>query len=148
MATKKRGTGNQLAKRIGVSRQRVSQLKQAGKLKTTGAGIDVARSERMHAERLAAQQTSPSRQIKEHYEAKVAKFEFERLMGQWVEVAAVERDAFRNGRQIRDGFLGFADRLSALLAAESDEHKIHAILTKEIRQLLALLATPEEQPAG
>ena len=152
MATRKKrrddGSGNKLAKRLGVSRQRVSQLKQKGKLVPAGTGLDVGRSERMHAERLAAQTSSPSRQIKEHYEAKIAKFEYERLLGQWVEVAAVERDAFRNGRQIRDGFLSFPDRLSALLAAEPDAQKVHALLTKEVRQLLSLLAEPTEVTTG
>ncbi len=134
-----------LARRLNVSRQHVSRLKKAGKLQTTAGDIDVARSERMHAERLAAQATSPSRQTKDFYAAKMAKLAYERAAGLLVEKAAVERSAFAEGRRIRDGLLGFADRLSALLAAQTDEQKVHAILTKEVYQLLATLANPTEE---
>ena len=151
MATRKKrrddGSGNALARRLNVSRQRVSQLKQAGKLKRRGNGLDVKQSERMHAERLAAQQTSPSRQIRDHYEAKTAKFNYERLLGEWVEIADVQRDAFRIGRQIRDGLLGFPDRLAAMMAAETDERKVHALLDKEVRLLLTHLQTDPIPPA-
>ncbi len=144
-ARKRSGRGSQLSRRLGVSRQRVHALKKTGKLKLTAGDIDVEASERLHAQRLAAQTASPSRQIKEFYESKMAKLEYEKASGLLVEKSAVERDAFRNGRQIRDGLLSFADRLAALLAAESDANKIHAILTKEVRQLLAQLANPTEE---
>lgn len=143
-ARKRSGKASQLSRRLGVSRQRVYALKQTGKLKLTAGDIDVSESVRMHAERLAAQTSSPARKIKEHYEAKMAKLEYEKAAGLLLEKAAVERDAFRNGRQIRDGLLSFADRLAALLAAESDANKIHALLTKEVHQLLAQLANPAE----
>ena len=81
----------------------------------------------------------------EHYEAKTAKFNYERLLGQWVEVAAVERDAFRVGRQIRDGLLSFPDRLADLLAAEADAQKIHTILDREVRQVLLALQQDDKE---
>lgn len=44
--------------------------------------------------------------------------------------------AFRRARIVRDGMLNLPDRVAALLAAETDVAKVHAILTKEIRLIL------------
>ena len=72
------GTVSSYARRLDVSHQRVSYLKKHGKLKMTRACIDEKASYRMHWERLAALRPSPSRQIKDLYDAKMAKLEYEK----------------------------------------------------------------------
>jgi transcriptional regulator with XRE-family HTH domain len=147
--TARSGTGNSLAKRLGVSRQRVSALKKKGRVKMIGATVDEKASERMHRERLAAQQTSPSRQLKDLYAAKMSKLEYDKMIGAVVEKAQVEKDAFRIARIIRDTLLRLPDRLAGILASESDQNKIHALLTKELRQVLeALSMTATTEPTS
>jgi hypothetical protein len=66
--------------------------------------------------------------------------ELKKELGQLVEVAEVRASGFKIGRQIRDGMLNIPDRLSTLLAAETDPKQIHAMLVTEIRQVLEVLA--------
>ena len=134
------GTSNALAKRLGVSRQRVGALKKQGKVKTIGQTIDEDASERMHRDRLAAQTASPSRQIKDLYGARMAKLEWEKEIGAVVERAVVDKEAFEIGRIVRDALMRLPDRLAGILAAELNQQKIHALLTKEFRQVLEALA--------
>lgn len=111
--------------------------------------IDPVASERMHRERIEAQKASPSRQIKEHYDAKMAKLEYEKAIAQVVDRRQMEQDAFRMGRLVRDGVMAIPDRLAAILAAESDPTKIHAHLVKEFRRVLEALSAeePSSKPA-
>ena len=141
------GTANAYAKRMEMSRQRVSQLKQTGKLVLKEGEIDAEASAKRHDDRLAAQQTSPSRQIKDHYDAKMAKLAYERAIGQVVDRKLVEQDAFRVGRVIRDALMGLPDRLSGTLASESSQQKIHALLMKEFRQVLEHLTVEAVEAA-
>jgi len=127
------GTGNALAKRLGVSRQRVSALKKKGRVKMVGSQIDENASERMHRERLAVQQTSPSRQLKDLYGAKMAKLEYEKAMGLVVEIDKVKKATFEMGRRVRDNLENLPARLSGIFAAEQDQQKIFALFTKELQ---------------
>lgn len=142
------GTVSSFARRLAVSHQRVSYLKKHGKLKMTAAGIDEKASYRMHQERLAALRPSPSRQIKDLYAAKMAKLEYEKATGVLIERAQVEKEAFRTGRIVRDTMMGLPDRLAGVLASETDQKKIHAILTKEIRQAIEALSHEPELEAS
>ena len=62
--------------------------------------------------------------------------------GKYVDADEVKVAAFNKARIVRDGLLNIPDRLAALLAAESDEHKVHKLLASEIRAVL------EEQSGG
>ena len=44
--------------------------------------------------------------------------------------------AFSKARIARDSLLNIPDRIAAVLAAEDDQEKIHALLSSEIRQAL------------
>ena len=87
----------------------------------TGAGIDEAVSEGIHRERLTAQQSSPSRQIKELYDAKMVKLDYEKAIGTLVEKSDVGKEAFRTGRIVRDTLMGLPDRLASVLASKTDQ---------------------------
>jgi hypothetical protein len=60
--------------------------------------------------------------------------------GELMEIATVEREAFRMGQIVRDHILNIPDRLAELLAVETDATKIHSLLTKELREALAALS--------
>ena len=70
----------------------------------------------------------------------MAKLEYEKATGVLIERAQVEKEAFRTGRMIRDTLLGLPDRLAGVLASETDEKQIHALLTKELHQVLEPLS--------
>ena len=61
------------------------------------------------------------------YEERIAKL----VSGEEVQVAA-----FNKFRQFRDAMINLPDRLAAMLAAETVEATVHALLTVEIRKAL------------
>jgi len=76
-------------------------------------------------------------------DAERAALELKALQGELVPVADVQVAAFNRARIVRDGMLNIPDRVAAVLAAESDEGKVHALLSAEIRTALTELSTPQ-----
>jgi hypothetical protein len=64
--------------------------------------------------------------------------------GAYLLVRDVKDAAFSRARQIRDALLNIPDRISSILAAESDHDRTREILTTEIRQALESLEKVEE----
>ena len=83
-----------------------------------------------------ASQYTKARAVREHYQARLAKIEFEERTGKLVSKDEVQVAAFNKFRTFRDGMLNIPDRVAAVLAAESDAAKVHSILTAEIRKAL------------
>jgi hypothetical protein len=77
-----------------------------------------------------------ARAVRENYLARLAKIDFEERSGKLVSRDEVEIAAFNKFRTFRDGMLNVPDRVGAVLAADSDPAKVHAILTAEIRRAL------------
>ncbi len=68
-----------------------------------------------------------------------AEIELAKLKGELVSADDVKSSAFEKARQIRNAFENIPSRLSAILAAETDPHKIKLALDKEIKQTLEVL---------
>lgn len=84
-----------------------------------------------------------ARAIREGYEARLAKLEYEERIGKLVSVEAVKVDAYKVGRQVRDALLNIPDRVAHEIAAETRPDRVHDILTRELRVALeALRAGP------
>jgi hypothetical protein len=83
-----------------------------------------------------------SRAIREAYQARLAKLDFEERSGKLVEVDKVKADAFKVGRTIRDSLLNLPDRIAHELAHETDPAAVHQRLAAEIRQVLEALRPP------
>ena len=77
-----------------------------------------------------------ARTVREHYNARLLKLNYEREIGTLIRKADVEKEAFRVGRTIRDVLLNLPDRLSGIFASEKKQEKIHEVMTKEIHQAL------------
>lgn len=77
-----------------------------------------------------------NRAIREAYEARLKKLDWEQKSGLLVEAEAVKSEAFKLARTVRDSMLNIPDRIAAELAAESDTFRVHARLTEEIRKVL------------
>lgn len=60
--------------------------------------------------------------------------------GELVDRAEVDRHAFARARQALDALLAIPDRIAAVIAAEGDPHRVHALLDDEIRRVARELA--------
>jgi phage terminase Nu1 subunit (DNA packaging protein) len=87
----------------------------------------------------AASSLTKNRAVKEHFNARLAKLAYEQRSGKLVDKEDVEKEAFVIARRVRDALLSIPDRVSAELAAEQNQFKIHARLTEEIRKSLISL---------
>lgn len=83
-----------------------------------------------------AAQYTKARAIREHYQARLAKIEYEERVGNLVSKDEVQIASFNKFRQFRDAMLNIPDRIAAMLAAETDEGKCYEILATEIRKAL------------
>ena len=83
-----------------------------------------------------ANQYTKARAVREHYQARLAKLDYEERTGKLVSKDEVQIAAFNKFRQFRDHLLNIPDRLSALLAAESEAAAVYEVLSKEIRRAL------------
>jgi hypothetical protein len=79
---------------------------------------------------------SRARTVHEQYRARLAKLAYEEKVGTLVSKAEVQTAAFNEYRRFRDRMLGIPDRVSAILAAESDAAKVYETLAIEIRKAL------------
>jgi hypothetical protein len=70
--------------------------------------------------------------LKENYAAKTAELDYKVKTKSLVDAKEVEKAAFDVGRKLRDNMLAVPDRVAALVAAETDRHKIHKMITEEI----------------
>ena len=60
--------------------------------------------------------------------------------GKYVDADEVKVAAFNKARVVRDALMNIPERLAAVLAAETDAARVHAMLTSEIRAALEDLA--------
>jgi hypothetical protein len=81
-----------------------------------------------------------SKAIKAAFDAKLAQLEYQRQKGEVCDVAAMKREAFTLGKTVRDGILGIVPRISADLAALSDQYEIEQLLETEFNLALRALA--------
>lgn len=137
------GSKTQLADLLGLSERRITDLITAGVMPARGpAGFDLGASVRGY---IAFLKSMPSNLTDERArltksQADMAELKLLERTGELVERAAVADLQFRQGRQIRDAFLNVPDRVAGIVAAETDQHRIHTILTKEILQVLGGLS--------
>lgn len=80
---------------------------------------------------------------KEYFRAELARLDFEERIGKLVEKEKVDEIAFSVARLVRDAMLNIPSRIAGILAAESDQWKVHDLLEEEIHQALEALATYE-----
>jgi len=82
-----------------------------------------------------------ARRRKELAQAQLAELDLAEKEGELIQVSTVENEAFTAGKKVKDGLSNIPDRISPLLAAESDKNKIYQMLTSEINQVLEFLVT-------
>ena len=83
-----------------------------------------------------ASQYTKARAVREHYQARLAKIDYEERIAKLVSGQEVQVAAYNKFRQFRDAMINIPDRVAAMLAAETVEATVHALLTAEIRKAL------------
>jgi hypothetical protein len=83
---------------------------------------------------------SKARAVREQYQARLAKLDYEERAGNLVPKEDVECAAFEQARQFRDQILNIPARIAALVAAESSPTKCYEILEAEFRTVLTKFA--------
>jgi hypothetical protein len=87
---------------------------------------------------------------REHFRAELARLDFEERIQTLTPTDKVKAEAFRVGRLVRDAVLNVPSRLAGILAAETDQRKVHDLLEQELRQALEVLAITDntDDPGG
>lgn len=83
-----------------------------------------------------ASQYTKARAVREHYQARLAKIEYEERTGKLVPRDEVQIAAFNKFRQFRDHMLNIPDRVAAVVAAETEAAKCYEVLATEVRRAL------------
>ena len=78
---------------------------------------------------------------------RLLRMEIEEKGGALVARADVERAAFDLARRGQEALMGIADRLAPQLAAESDQHRVHVMLSEELRRVCEQIACLEPERA-
>ncbi len=81
-----------------------------------------------------------SRAIREAYNAKLARLDYEERNGKLVDRADVDRKWFEVGCRVRDRIQSLPSRMSAELAAMTDRKAIETFMDQELRNALEELA--------
>jgi len=82
-----------------------------------------------------------NRAIKEMYAARLQKLEFEEKSKKLVTFDELKLQLSKLHLQVRDNLRTIPDRISPIIAAETDSAKIHSIISSEIRECLEGLKT-------
>lgn len=84
--------------------------------------------------------------IKENYLALLRQLEYSIKSGAVIDLADAEQTIFESFRGVRDAWLNWPSRISALIAADldyEDVERLGAVLTAHVREQLATLGEPE-----
>lgn len=153
----------EFARKISVSEARVSQYKSAGRLVMAGRLVDVdasiARiaatdSRRLDVQAMLAVAASvetraptgavmagdSSRVTREHYQAEMARLDYQERAGELVSAEAVRLAQFNKARRVRDALESMRVRLAAQLAAETDIRRVDALLAVAVRAICTEIA--------
>lgn len=130
---------------LGVSARRVQQMETANIVESIAHGIyDVASSVRGYCEYLRGQTLGTEATKEERTErirltkakAGIAELSHQELLGDLVRRSAIRAQDAALGNILRSNLETIPDRVSAILAAESDQDEVHRILLKENRDSL------------
>lgn len=89
-----------------------------------------------------------ARAAKETWLARLRQLEFEMKSGKLLDSDEVQREWYKTLRLFRDRMIGIPDRIADQLAAEGNAAVVHALLLREVRSALTVVADEITPPAG
>lgn len=135
---------SRLARELNISPSVVSKKRLAGKsdqvIRQEAELYRAMLAEREVEDDTGSETYQAARSRKESSIANLRGLEFAEKEGKLIDRAQTEADAFKTARTVRNGLIAIPDRVASLLAAESDPARVHAVLSAEIREVLAGLA--------
>jgi hypothetical protein len=81
-----------------------------------------------------------SRAVRETYNAKLTRLDYEERTGKLLNAEDVAKEAFALARRVRDRLLNIPSRMASVLASETDSKTIEALLSQELRIALEELS--------
>ena len=81
-----------------------------------------------------------SRAVRETYNAKLTRLDYEERTGKLLNAEDVAKEAFAVARRVRDRLLNIPSRMASVLASETDSKAIERLLSQELRVALEELA--------
>ena len=102
--------------------------------------LDPEAQARLDESRKTALTFTKARSAKTAIEAKIADLKYKTIAGELVDASDVEREASDLARNLRDSILNLPDKISPILAAETDINEVHELLTRELRTCLEELS--------
>lgn len=90
--------------------------------------------------KLRAPPFQESRAIREAYQARITKLEFEEKSNKLVDVETVKRQQWQIARRVRNAMLNIPAKIAAEVAAEVDPNKVEFMLLREINEALSEIA--------
>jgi hypothetical protein len=84
-----------------------------------------------------------SRAMREAYAAKILELDLRQRQGELIEKNKLKLQLAKLHMAVRDNLRTIPDRVASILAAETDQAKIHAIITKEIGRALEGLSASD-----
>lgn len=133
---------------IGVPKKRRARGAPSDPLGTHGAGAEEAPNGAATGDtaRLVSSYAG-SRAVREAFNARLAKLDFEERSGKLVDADVVRAQFFALGRRARETMLGVPDRLAPVLEGQK-RAEIHRLLTEELERGLAELSAAPPLKAG
>lgn len=127
-----------------VTRQKESRYRLQGYDTRTGGEVDPKKIKKIQKEKsgkgkMGSDLGAQARKHDLHYremKAKTMELEYKQRCGELVSVADIERENFRIGRRIHNAIMNIRSRIAGIVASETDQRKIHKILTDEFRTAL------------
>ena len=81
-----------------------------------------------------------SRAVRETYNAKLTRLDYEERTGKLLNAEDVAKEAFALARRVRDRLFNIPSRMASVLASETDSKAIELLLSQELRIALEELA--------
>ena len=120
-----------------------SQWEQSTRMEATAAEPAPARAQATQTSPNAAAEPAPtgpsygqSRAVREAYQARLARLDYEERTGQLVRIDEIRVKTFQKTRQARDRILTIPRRIAAELAADTDPRSVEERLEEELRMAL------------
>lgn len=88
-----------------------------------------------------------ARTHREHYNAELARLQFEEREGKLIDAQKAHQDGFELGRAVRDKLLAIPARVSPIFASLEDPIEIGKQLERELRAALEAITGPNEDDA-
>ncbi len=82
----------------------------------------------------------------QHYKARLKEIEFAVETGELIKKDECDREIFKTYRALRDNLLSVPDRVSALLAAETDPDRVRSIIILEFEKILGACEAMAPRP--